>query len=577
MADYIRVSEYCKLSSINKSKIYRAINSGVIKTKKIDGVKYIDLEQLTEDFKVSTVQLQHHSINLPESIEQDKMQEIIPMQTTAIEDQETIKKQYNILKELYDINEEKTKYLIKSQEETINSLRNEIESKNKHIDRLLQLVNQPPGKTTSSVMADFKILPHEEILSGETSNLKQDTLIKELKQKEQNYLQQISEYEQAAKSYQEKIENLEKPLTSDTDQGTHEEKDKTISDLEYELNSNLVKISKLESDLSEKQEKIDSLTTLLNEKNSNLSSYENGKTILGLNKEDDETIIPDIPVCEDVETLKNVLTVLRNELIAKDKRVRSYEALMNENKPEDMESRDELLNTIEELKISSEQSQNIIEGLQRELNYYKDIINTDDSEKKLKKLEEQLDEKQTIIKQYKNEIENKEKELSTLRQIKSSISEKSIEDLNKDEFVLSHFGQDSDNPSLQESGGMEPITDLVKVLESKDNEIKNLEFELEIIKNTLSRKEKELEKEKQNINNLIEKNSALQNQLESIKETGGLSPSENLDTALKESEERYLEQIKFLENQISELQLRTLTLTAQLEESKMNSPWHKKL
>lgn len=239
MAEYIRILEYCEQTGLNKSKVYRAINSGKIKTKKIDGVMFINASLLPDKFKLPESYINEESNIEVEKVEKVEIEtsnskcEVVSVNNDIDERGYITIRHYEILQELYNKLESRTQVALDAQDDSIKILKRELDSKNAEIQRLLHENEK-----------DFNALKNATEKSEITSIREVAFLPEEVEATINEKQQKIEELERLLNEKQDDIYNLENDLIP---------AQQKVIDLENQLEEMQTKMVQIESEELEGQ------------------------------------------------------------------------------------------------------------------------------------------------------------------------------------------------------------------------------------------------------------------------------------------------------------------------------------
>lgn len=270
MAEYIKILEYCEQTGLNKSKVYRAINSGKIKTKKIDGVMFINVSLLPDKFKLPESEPNVESKTKVEKVEIETTSPTCEVVSVGNDIQDVNEmnergyitiRHYEILQELYNKLETRTQVALDAQEDSIKILKKELVSKNEEIEKLLQEKQQ---YSMESAIA---------------SNVSEEVVVKEVA-----------------------------VIPGDIEKSINEKQQK-IEELENQLNEKQESINKLENDLIPAQDKVLDLENQLSELQTKIFEFENQTSDEQILDQHDEMIDKSY-----VDEMESQLNVLRRQL-----------------------------------------------------------------------------------------------------------------------------------------------------------------------------------------------------------------------------------------------------------------------
>ena len=515
MSEYIKVSEYCKASRLNKSKVYRAINSGQIITKKIDGVMYIDVENLPEGFNLPKEKLETEikqpvklmSKEAKTTIDSGKC-EVISVEADIQERGFITIKHYEILQDLYNKLEARTQIALDTQEESIKILKTELDEKKQLIKDLQAnkpLISTKNINTTSNSSESYANSTLEELHEKQrkitelennlTPALKKIIDLEDLLEEKDLRIEELEELqsetgstisgseettrlkaklkslEKALKDKQDIINNLQQTTIRDdyvtvlrgiaNDNSLNNlskesnadttEKDNKISSLETELNNQIQQVKYLESILADKQLTIDHLNNLTKSANNFMMSEEEAE----------------------ISDLKEQYS---QELSEKESKI-----IELENAKEDLQYR------ITDLENALEDKESLIETLQKDS---KDLIKPLKTDQEAiitvlqQKHSQEIDDKNTII----NELQNNSLQLEhKISELENALNDKILELKNTKSTTIKPSSSTEDgseiNPEMiglkdSEYSDFEKIKCLENLLENKQQTIYNLENQL---------------------------------------------------------------------------------------------------
>lgn len=550
MSEYIRISDYCKASGLNKSKVYRAINTGQIKTKKIDGVMYIDVELLIDEFAIEKTELEAETLEevstkplepsktlqqtkpiepSTEPASQDAKCELVSVEKEISEKGFITLRHYEILQDIYNKLERRTQVALDTQEESLNILKSELETKKQEI---VKLNDEKEGQFKKLEDKEKQISELEKkLLTLKNNQFSQTGLGLEIDDDSSDKSRAFNVYEKTLKDMQDKLDKLETIIEekqrriealedpSKTDYyvaafGTDDVKkpdatgqgDSLASEvLQEEIESLKARLTANEKTLKEKQNIIDELrgdfkrddyVTVLKGISSETAST-------SVDDEDKSFYLHQVNEKQlEIDELKNQLGILtnkilqlENDLLEKEGKVELLEDEMRAREKAYAESQDQQIIKDQNALISENNSR--IKDLETELQV---------SIQRINEMENSLDEKQLKIDELEEEMQSDEA-MVQVEKLKQDIRD--LEDVvgSKDEKIEAFDALIKEKQKIiydLEQNLFEKQQRILSFEKSGEHqrEIERLETELNIRQSKIRELENELEKLKYDIPSL---------------------------------------------------------------------------